>query len=85
MATAPENPPAAKAEPPEGMRYLDDAVGGDLVPIGPLGGPAPKTREEMLAEQEVAEEASEAEERKLVDAAKAKLVADKAAEGGPLS
>ena len=82
-------PPAEKPAPPEGMRYLDDAVGGDLVPIGPLGGPAPKTREEMLAEEEVTAEKSEEEERKLIDAAKAKIVADAAGSdttsGGPLS
>lgn len=65
--------PAPKPEPPEGMRYLDDAVGGGLAPIGPLGGPAPKTREQMLAEQEVATDASTKAERKLIDEAKAKL------------
>lgn len=36
-------------------RKLDVAVGGGEVPMGPLGGPAPKTREQLLKEQEARE------------------------------
>jgi len=75
----------AETPPAEGMRKLDDAVGGGEVPIGPLGGPTLKTREQMIAEQEAATEASTAEERKLIDAAKAKLAAETPPDGGPLS
>src|SRR5262245_58046812 len=44
--------PAPEAETPasEGKRKLDKAAGGDEVPLGPLGGPELKTREEMVVE-----------------------------------
>lgn len=58
----------------DGMRKLDIAAGGDEVPVGPLGGPAPKTRERLLAEQELAS-GSEAE-RAAIDAEKEKAKAD---------
>jgi hypothetical protein len=51
-----------KPAPAEGMRELDPAAGGGQVPIGPLGGPTPKTREQLLAEQAAREqEAAEAD------------------------
>lgn len=43
----------------EKTRKLDDALGGDEAPIGPLGGPEPKTREELLDEQRSREPATE--------------------------
>jgi hypothetical protein len=64
MATAPTNPPAEPKNPtPEGMRELDAAVGGGTVPIGPLGGPAPKTNAELNAERIAAEDKAKEQER----------------------
>lgn len=40
-------------------RELDKAVGGGEAPVGPLGGPEPKTREELLKEQDSREEVTE--------------------------
>ena len=71
--------PAEEAPPAEGMRKLDEAVGGGEVPIGPLGGPAPKTRERMIAEDEVKQEM---QDREAIDAAKEEVKAELAEEAG---
>ena len=55
-------PPAPDAPAAEGMRKLDIAAGGDEVPVGPLGGPVAKTREELVVEENTAiKEQAEAE------------------------
>ena len=74
-------PPADETPAAEGMRKLDIAAGGGEVPIGPLGGPTPKTRERLLAEQELAS-GSEAE-REAIDAAKEEVKAEAEAAANP--
>lgn len=49
----------------------------------PLGGPEPKSRIRLLAEQELANEAATAEERAEIDAAKAEIKAEQAAAQQP--
>lgn len=73
-------PAAEKPTPPEGFRYLDDAVGGDLVPVGPLGGPAPKSGDQLRGEARLKEREEETALDKLADEAQAKRDAEAAAQ-----